>query len=62
MNIAFSIGINLSMREFTNSSVWFNNILGSIFGVFILLGPIIMAIQLARKFSKIKPKKAKIRG
>ena len=61
MNIAFSIGINLSLREFTNSSVWFNNIFGIVFGVIIVLSPIIMAIYLARKFSKIKPKKPKIR-
>ena len=44
MNIAFSIGINLSWREFTNSSVRFNNVFGIVFGVIILVGPIIMAI------------------
>ena len=56
LNIAFSVGINLSALEFTNASVTFSNIFGMLFGVIIIVGPMTMSIQLAKKIQKLHMK------
>ena len=56
LNIAFSVGINSSAVEFTNASVTFSNIFGMLFGVIIIVGPITLSIQLAKKIKQLHMK------
>ena len=52
LNIAFSVGINTSSLEMSSSSLRFNTIFCVMLGVLITLGPITIAITLAKQLKR----------